>query len=62
MFHQLLNYNKQNQCPYKHYLYPSPVTGAHFTLVDQGDWFFPLSKEFEGDIEIAFSCIHDLIK
>ena len=36
-FHQLLNYNRQNQCPYKHYLYPSLVTGVHFTQVDQGD-------------------------
>ena len=39
-FDQLLNYNRQNQCPYKHYLYPFPVTGVHFTHVDQGDYDF----------------------
>ena len=39
-FDQLLNYNRQNQGPYKHYLYPFPVTGVHFTQVDQGDYDF----------------------
>ena len=39
-FHQLMNYNRQNQCPYQHYRYPSLVTGAHFAQVDQGDYDF----------------------
>ena len=39
-FDQLLIYNRQNQCRNKHYLYPFPVTGAHFTQVDQGDYDF----------------------
>ena len=48
IFHQLLNYNRQNQCPYKHHLYPSTVTGAHFTQVDQGDYDLSPVKGVEG--------------